>query len=88
MGTNDTRDVVLLVMPPQKAQVTVELKSIKGLVTATVRRELGNGVAVYKVSIKSGSTAGADSVTAALTDFADVPVAELVVEIQDKNKKK
>jgi hypothetical protein len=86
MGTNDARDVILLVMPPQKAQVKVELKSIKGLVEATVRRELGNGVAVYKVTIKSGSAAGPDAVTAALTDFTEVPVAELAVEIQDKKK--
>ncbi len=86
MGTNDTRDVVLLVMPPQKALLTVDLVSTGGLVEPAVHRELGQGVAVYRVTIKSGSQPGPDSVTAKVKELPDVAAAELLIEVQGSKK--
>lgn len=81
LGFNETRDVLLLIKPPQHAAVTVDLKVTNGIVKIAGTSGLSNGVAAFKVSIQSGNTAGSDSVVATLPKELGGGKAELFVEV-------
>ncbi len=82
---NEVRNVILLIMPPQKAAVAVDFKVTQGLMTVTGTSELGLGASVLKVTIQAGSKEGSDSVVAALPAELGSGKAELLVEISAKN---
>ncbi len=86
MDTEDTRDVVLLIQPPQDTIPTLDIKT-GGIVTVTVDRNLGQGVASMKVRITSGTSTGTDTVVVTLPASPDSGQAELLVEVQSKVKK-
>jgi len=89
MGAGDTRDVVLLVQPPQVRPVNVKLEIRGDLASAEIHRDLSDdGAAVYKVTVKSKADAGAKSgsVIATLPDVSGSGTAELVVVITSKGK--
>ncbi|HYK89929.1 MAG TPA: DUF5666 domain-containing protein [Acidobacteriota bacterium] len=81
LGINETRDVVLLIKPPQQVPVKVEFKVKNDLVKVIGTRELGMGAAELKVSIQSGSKEGSDSVVATLPEAIGGAVAELLIEV-------
>lgn len=84
LGLNETRDVVLLIKPPQKSPLTVKFSSKNGIVTVDGTRELGMGAASMKVTIQSSTKVGTDSVIATLPDSAGGGKAELLVEVGGK----
>jgi len=84
MEPGETRDVVLLIKPPQKAPVTVEFKVTNGLVKVAGTRELGLGVAEHKVTIQAGSQEGTDSVVAILPATLGGGKAELLIDVSSK----
>ncbi|HEY2934545.1 MAG TPA: DUF5666 domain-containing protein [Acidobacteriota bacterium] len=87
MGLNETRDVVLLIKPPQKSSVKVEftiISSVSNLVSIAGTNDFSNGAAALKVTIKSGSQEGTASVIAALPSSLGAGKAELVVTVSAK----
>ncbi len=91
MGAGETRDVVLLVKPPETplSGDDVSLQVSGGLASAEIHRDLGNGVARYKVTItsKTGTTDTNGSVVATLPKVQGSGTAELVVVITGNGKK-
>jgi len=93
MGLKETRDVVLLIKPPQKSKVKVDLRVTKGLVTIAGVNDYSHDASALKVTIQSGDKEGTDSVVATLPPELDGGKAELLVEIAagkntDSTKKK
>jgi hypothetical protein len=90
MVAGETRDVDLLVAPPQVqlTRETVDLHVSGDVATAEIHRDLGSGTARYKVIVTSKAkpegTSG--SVTATLKDVQGSGTAELVVVITSKGK--
>lgn len=84
MGLNDSRDVVLLIQPPQKAAVSVQFTAKNNLVTIGGTRDFSNGAAALKVTILSGAKEGTDSVIATLPAALGGGKAELIVEISGR----
>jgi hypothetical protein len=84
MGLRETRDVVLLIKPPQKSKVEVDLKATRELVTIAIG-DYSNGAAALKVTIQSGDKEGTDSVVATLPKDLGGGKAELLVEIAAGN---
>ncbi len=81
LGLNETRDVVLLIRPPQKSAVAVVLTIPGGIVKATLGSLLGLGAAAYKVTVQSTDKTGSDSVVAALPEELGGGTAELLVVV-------
>lgn len=81
MGLNDTRDVVLLIKPPQRSPVPVQFTVKNNLVSVTAARDFSSGAASLKVTIQSGSREGTDSVVATLPAALGGGKAELLVEV-------
>ncbi len=84
LAPNETRDVVLLVKPPQKVPVVVNLNVTGGLAAVSGTRTLGVGAAELKVTVQAGAKAGSDSLVATLPAELGGGKAELVIEISDK----
>ncbi len=88
MGMNDTRNVVLLIKPPQEELPTVVFTGDDLLLEITPGPTLSDGVAAYKVTINSKTVSEppvATSVKVALEgNPPDGPVAELLVTIEDR----
>jgi len=80
---NESRDVVLLIKPPQKSAVSVTFEVTNGLVKVAGVTNHSNGAAAFKVTIQAGSTAGSDSVVATLPQELGGGKAELLVEVSD-----
>jgi hypothetical protein len=85
MGFNETRNVVLLVKSSAGKPVDVEISVAKGLVKVAGTQTLGNGTALWKVTVQSGADAGTDSVTATLPAALGGAKAELLIEVAGKN---
>jgi hypothetical protein len=86
MSLNDTREVVLLIKPPQKSAVTVQFSVKPELVTVLASRDFSNGAAALKVTIQSGSKEGTASVVATLPSALGGGKAELLVEVTAKKE--
>lgn len=84
MGLNETRDVVLLIKPPQKDTVSVKLTVKNALVTVAGSTDFSNGAASLKVTIQSSTKVGTDSVIATLPTSLGGGKAELLVEVSAK----
>ncbi|MBP1595765.1 MAG: hypothetical protein H6Q05_1142 [Acidobacteria bacterium] len=91
LGLNESREVVLLIKPPQKAPVEVifEITSDPPDVFAVGgQRTLSNGAASLKVLLKAGALAGSGTVTAVLPEDLGGGTAELIVEVGKGTGKK
>ncbi len=86
LDLNTTREVVLLIQPPQKANVTVTFEVSNGLVTVAGTLPLGKGASQLKVKIQSGSAKGNTSVIATLPQELGGGKAELMVEVTKGNQ--
>ncbi len=84
IGPGETRDVVLLIQPPQATSPEPVFTPATGPVTAEFDRTLGQGVASMKVKITASPTA-AGPYTILVT--LGPSTAELLVEVQSKGKK-
>ena len=90
MGANDTRDVVLLIKPPQEKPTKVAFTFDNKVLDAPQTSELGAGAASYKVTIRSKSVSAPVSTTVVVTlegNPANGPKAELLIEVGEKDKK-
>jgi hypothetical protein len=90
LGAGETRDVDLLVHPPE-VQLSPEnvLFQVTGDVeSAVIKRDLGNGTARYKVTVtaKAAPAGTSGSVTATPSGIDGAGTAELVVVITNKGK--
>jgi hypothetical protein len=81
MGVNETRDAVLLVSPPQKDPFSVNFKLSGDLVKVT-GGIFDVGTAAVKVTLRSGSDAGAVTVVASLPSSLGGGKTELYVEVK------
>ncbi len=81
MGFNKTRDVLLLIKPPQKTAVTVEFEVHGEFVKVVSSNRLGNGAAAYKVTLQSADKPGSASVVATLPSNLGGGKAELLVDV-------
>jgi hypothetical protein len=87
MDVGETRDVVLLIKPPQKSAVKVTITPSNENVRVEAQTELGNGAASLKISVRA-LAAGESSVIAALPKELGGAKAELVIEIGTKGNDK
>ncbi len=87
MGLNQTRSVLVLVFPPQKASVAVDYSVKNGLVKILDTRALGSGTALVKLTVQSLATEGSDSIVATLPESLGGGKAELLIEVASKNGK-
>ncbi len=92
MGWGDTRDVVLLIKPPQKNPPSVYFK-LGNAIQKVDYAALGDGAASLRVTITSkpapsssgeGGVVSTNVVASLQEDPTDAPLAELLVTIQDK----
>lgn len=81
---NGTREVVLLVSPPQTNPLNVTLQPGSALVTIASTSPLGQGSSLMKVTIQAGPGTGTASVVATLPAALGGGQAELVVEVEAK----
>ncbi|MBI4454989.1 MAG: hypothetical protein HY644_03720 [Acidobacteria bacterium] len=84
MNLNDTRDVVLIIQPPQKSTVSVQFTVSNNIVNIAGSRDFNNGAAALKVAIQSGSQEGTASVIATLPASLGGGKAELLVEVSGR----
>lgn len=85
MRPNETREVVLHIHPPQRAEVALEFTSSDVIVVPIpTTRVLSNGAAMFKVVIQSGAATGKASIIAKLPAALGAGMAELVVEVEGK----
>ena len=82
----ETREVVLIIQPPQKNPVTVTFKSSDSSIASVASaREFNNGAAELKVMIQAGTHEGTASIVATLPAFLCGASAELLVEVSKSN---
>jgi len=81
---NGTREVVLLVSPPQTDPVNVTLQPGSALVTIASTSPLGQGSSLMKVTVQAGPGTGTASVVATLPAALGGGQAELIVEVAEK----
>jgi hypothetical protein len=90
MSAGESREVVLLVQPPQVqlSPENVALQVTGDVASATIQRDLSNGTARYKVIVTSKATpeSMSGSVTATPSGIDGAGTAELVVVITSKVK--
>ena len=88
LRSEESREVVLLIKPPQKADVEVVFEvvsDVPDLFLVGDQRTLSNGAASLKVMIQAGSEPGAGSLFVTLPESLGGGKAELVVEVAVKN---
>jgi hypothetical protein len=85
LGPGETRQVVLLVFPPQRTTVAVVFTPANDLVTVTGTSRLGQGTALIKVTVQAGQSEGSSSIVATLPSELGGGKAELLVLVQAKN---
>lgn len=79
-----TREVVLLVSPPQENPVEVNFQPSSALVAVTSTSPLGQGSSLMKVTVQAGTGTGTGSVIATLPAALGGGQAELIVEVAPK----
>lgn len=87
----ESREVVLLVKPPQKDAVEISFEvagDTQDLFAVGDQRALGNGAASMKVTIQAGTEPGTGTLTAALPAALGGGKAVLAVEVVKANGKK
>jgi hypothetical protein len=90
LEVNESREVVLLIKPPQKGAIIVPL-TVDPSGLFSINEEviaLGNGAANQKVMLTAGPTEGSGTLTATLPAELGVGTAELIVEVVKSKGKK